>query len=268
MNKLEDFLKQLDLPNAKPGRISGDLDPEQILKFSVNPLVSIIFLTEEDDVYYNGISFSNVFEDSDDPFLGYNKELLKNIFKSEPDYNEVCDLADEIIAHYKELFSLKKLKGLELYQFEEVLLECLNLMGKNQIKLKHLPILVKLPQFYQSDQTFQNTIRNMNSFDVDKNNKEISDAETQIIYNLKCKITPLEVFKKYTKKEKKEIMYLHFITEDNELIQWRTGNNGFIKGLFSHNEFLNYSLNAFMEGTYEIHPLTGFVYFKAHHISI
>ena len=154
---------------------------------------------------------------------------------------------------------MKKIKGLDLSPYEENLSEFLKLSEHNQCKLKHLPLACKLPEFYQVD---------LNLLDLSDQLESINAKVDEEVQMYQIGITPLHVWKKQTKKEKKDITFLHFKTNDNTLVEYRVKKSDIIFELFNSKAFREITLDAQMYGTLRSHPLTGFTYFVADCIDI
>lgn len=250
--KLEDILNGLGVPNDP----SPQPDPEEVLQFKTNPLASIMLHTELHSTI-NERNYSGVFE-NDDEYLGYNSDLLKNDLCAEPEFAEICGLATEIIIYFRELLTMKRLKGTVFTPFEENLSEFLKLTENNQCKIKHLQLAVKLPEFHQVEQYFLEMSEQLDS--IEENSEDIVQMQT--------KLTPLHVWAKHTKKEKKERTFLHFKSEKNKLVEYQVQKSNIILELFNSLAFRNIELDVQIYGTLKTHPLSGFTYVVADQIDI
>lgn len=254
MSKLNDLLKQMGSEQIK---IPTEPNPEQILQFKTNPLAVIMLHTELQSTLEER-NYSEVFE-NDGEYLGYNSVMLKHNYCKEPEFTKSCELAQEIITYFREIITMKKIKGLDLSPYEENLSEFLKLSEHNQCKLKHLPLACKLPEFYQVDLDLLDLSEQLESIDAKV------DEETQMY---QIGITPLHIWQKHTKKEKKEITFLHFKTDNNTLVEYRVKKSDIIFELFNSKAFRKITLDAQMYGTLRSHPLSGFTYFVADQIDI
>ena len=253
MNKLEDILNGLGASKDLP----QEPDPEQILQFKTNPLAVIILHTELNSTIEER-NYSDVFE-NDGEYLGYNSIMLKHDYCQKPEFSFTCKVAQEIITYFREVITMKKIKGLDLSPYEENLSEFLKLSEHNQCKLKHLPLACKLPEFYQVD---------LDLLELSEQLESINAKVDEEVQMYQIGITPLHIWKKQTKKEKKEIIFLHFKTDDNTLVEYRVKKSDIIFELFRSKAFREITLDAQMYGTLRSHPLTGFAYFVADQIDI
>ena len=250
---LTDFLKKLDAEDSPVFP-----DPEKILKFKCTPLLAIMLQTELHSTLQER-DYRGVFIDDDNEQLTYNSQLLKHSF-SEPEFQEIHDQALDIIQYFREILTLKKLRGMELSSYEDNLSEFISLSERYSCKVKHLPLAVKLPEFYQVEQAFLNMTEELESFKcIDKTNE---------ILCIQSELTPLGVWFKSTKREKKEITYLHFKTQDNNLVEYKARKSDILSELFRSESFKECKLNAKLYGTTETHPLSGFTYFRPNKIEI
>jgi len=259
MNKrIEDILKNIKLPDEP--------DPEKIIKFESNPLAVIMLHTQLGSTLQE-LNYSEVFENDGD-YLGYNSLMLNHDYCNDPVYEigdadrwpfaQTCNLATEIITYFREVITIKKLKGLDLSSYEERLSEFLQLVRTNQCKIGHLPLACKLPEFYQVEQDFLEMTDNLQS--INENSDDIVQMQTEL--------TPLHVWRKHTKKEKKDHTFLHFKSENNRLVEYKVNKSDILFELFKSKAFREITLDAQMYGTLRSHPLSGFTYFVAGQIDI
>ena len=254
--RIEDMLKNIKLPNEP--------DTEEILKFESNPLAVIMLHTQLGSTLQE-LNYSEVFENDGD-YLGYNSEMLNHDYCNDPMYEigdenrwpfaETCNLATEIITYFREVITIKKLKGIDLSSYEERLSEFLQLVKTNQCKIGHLPLACKLPEFYQVEQNFLEMTDNLQSINEDD------------IVQMQMELTPLHVWKKHTKKEKKEHTFLHFKSDNDCLVEYKVSRSDILFELFNSKAFKQITLNAKLYGTLRSHPLSGFTYFNADQIDI
>lgn len=262
MSKLEDILNGLGASKDLP----QEPDPEQVLQFKTNPLAVIMLHTELQSTIEER-NYSDVFENDGD-YLGYNSEMLKHDYCNDPVYeigdinrypfSYICNLATEIITYFREVITLKKIKGIELSPYEKKLSEFLHLVKTNQCKINHLPLACKLPEFYQVEQDFLEMSDNLQS--IDENSDDIVQMQT--------KLTPLHVWKKHIKKEKKDCTFLHFKSENNRLVEYKVRKSDILFELFNSKAFKDITLNTQIYGTLRSHPLSGFTYLIAERIVI
>jgi hypothetical protein len=234
-------------------------DPEEVLTFKCNPLAIIMLYTELHSTLEER-DYQGVFNDEDDDFLGYNSSMLEYDLCKEEEFLETCALATDIIEYFREIITLKKLKGSVFSTYEENLSEFIKLCDNNQCKIKHLPIAVKLPQFFDVEQSFLSLTSGLDSYNF------LQDID-EILY-LQEELTPLAVWSKATKREKKEHTFLHFKTRNNNLVEYRVRKSSILSELFQSKDFLKCKLNVKLYGTTETHPLTGFTYFKSSRIEV
>lgn len=255
---LADILKDIDsgkTPTFEP------VDKDEILQFKTNPLASVILHTELASDLTNGYDYSEVFNDPDDIELGYNSSLLKGDLCGMPEFSDSCEWADEIISYYQDMISIKKIKGLDLVPFEEKIKEVLELLKKNQTRVSFLPILVKLPRFYESQKKFYTITKGLKSF-------EDIEEKAGTFFTWKGKVTPLHIFSKFTKKEQKQITYYHFVTQDSNLIEYSGTKDHFLEALFKNPQFLEMEFEMEIDFNPIEHPVYGFMYGRATNINI
>lgn len=255
-NSLTDLLKKGGASQTAPLSSPNEPNPEEVLQFKTNPLAVIMLHTELQSTIVEK-NYSDVFE-NDGEYLGYNSEMLKHDYCGKPQFKETCELAQEIIIYFREVLTLKKIKGIEISIFEDKLSEFLQLVKTNQCKIGHLSLACKLPEFYQVEQNFLEMTDNLQSID------ENSDDTVQ----MQTKLTPLHVWKKHTKKEKKDHTFLHFKSENNRLVEYKVSKSDILFELFNSKAFREISLEAQIYGTLRSHPLSGFTYFVADCIDI
>ena len=252
-SKLLDLLKNVGADDSAP--TFGEPNPEEVLQFKTSPLASIMLHTYLGSTLDN-LDYEQVFE-NDGEYLGYNSAILKDNLCDQPEFYDTCNRANEIVDYFSNLMAFKRIKGTELSKFEESLIEFINLSKSNQAKIGHIPLACKLPLFYESQQHFISTTKDMTSFDTD--DESIS---------LKTKLTPLQVFWKHTKIENKKYMFLHFKTEQNYLVEYRVDKSSMFDALFKSKQFKNISLDSKLIGRSLTHPITNFTYIIADDIAI
>ena len=258
MNRIEDLLKNVKLPNEP--------DLEEIVKFESNPLAVIMLHTQLGSTLHE-LNYSKVFENDGD-YLGYNSEMLNHDYCNDPVYEigdanrwpfaETCNLAKEIIIYFREVITIKKLKGIDLSSYEERLSEFLQLVKTNQCKIGHLPLACKLPEFYSVEQDFLEMTDNLQSINEDSDD----------IIQMQTELKPLHVWQKHTKKEKKDHTFLHFKSKSNFLVEYKVNKSDILFELFNSKAFKQITLNSKLYGTLRSHPLSGFTYFVADQIDI
>ena len=262
---LLDILKGIEpMPDMPEPRQPREPNPEEILQFKTNPL-AVIMLHIELESTLDVRNYSGVFEEDDDDYLGYNSTMLKHDYCQEPEFKKTCGRATEIIQYFRDVVVLKKIKGLETSSYEDGLTEFIQLCENNQCKIKHLPLAVKLPEFYTVEQNFLDMTKELDSFEGEVNDH---DDGNQYYPCIQCELTPLSVWFKGTKKEKKDHTFLHFKTQDNNLVEVKTGKSDILAELFKSQSFLNCQLNAKVHISKETHPISGFTYLKSHRIEI
>lgn len=255
-NSLRDLLRSGGASQTAPLSSPNEPNPEEVLQFKTNPLAVIMLHTELQSTIEER-NYSDVFE-NDGEYLGYNSEMLKHDYCKQPEFTNSCELAQEIITYFRELLTLKKIKGIEISIFEHKLSEFLQLVKTNQCKIDHLSLACKLPEFYQVEQNFLEMTDNLQS--INENSDDIVQMQT--------KLTPLHVWRKHTKKEKKDYTFLHFKSENNRLVEYKVNKSDILFELFKSKAFREITLDAKIYGTLRSHPLSGFTYFVAGQIDI
>lgn len=247
---LADLLK--DIENGKNPTFEP-IDKDEILQFNTNPLASVILHTELSSNLKDGYDYSEVFNDADDVHLPYNSMLLQDDLCKHEEFNETCEWADEILNYYQELIAVKRLKGMDLVPFEDCLVEILELIQENKTKVSFLPILVKLPRFYESQKKFAKIIKSLKSFEP------LEEKPGRFFY-WEGEIKPLSIYKKFIKSEKKKTTYYHFVTKHDNLLEYAGTKDLFLESLFKNSDFLNMKINVKVDFNPIEHPITGFIY--------
>ena len=255
-NSLADILRSGGASQTAPLSSPNEPNPEEVLQFKTNPLAVIMLHTELNSTIEER-NYSDVFE-NDGEYLGYNSIMLKHDYCQKPEFSFTCKKAQEIITYFRDVLTLKKIKGIEISLFEKKLSEFLQLVKTNQCKIDHLSLACKLPEFYEVEQDFLEMTKNLQS--IDENSDDIVQMQT--------KLTPLHVWKKHTKRERKEYQFLHFKSENNRLVEYKVSKSDILFELFNSKAFREISLDAQIYGTLRSHPLTGFTYFVADQIDI
>ena len=135
----------LDFIRSRPDHSA---QPPVMIDFKCHPLAVIIGLTELGSTT-EYTSYREVFGCDD-----FSKFDLTN----DPDLCHLIDEAHDIQNFYRHSLTFKCLAGGELTSYELALRDAITQMDDNQLRSDLLPVAVKLRQFYQEDQQFENIL--------------------------------------------------------------------------------------------------------------
>ena len=250
---LNSILNNMGADNSAPMEVHT-VNQEEILQFKCNPLAVVILHTELQSTL-DDRDYSDVFEDEGSVYLGYNSKMLTDNLSLEPEFESTFKLAEEIIQYFKDLLGMKILKGEMLGGFEDALQEFLKLSDNNQAKIKHLPMVVKLQEFYLAEQNL--LVRSEQLVSIESNKTDQDEITTSAV------LTPISVWDKFTKREKKDDTFLHFKTSKNQLVEYKARKSDILFELFKSEQFKQIELNVDLYGSLVTHPITGFTHLRA-----
>jgi len=120
---------------------------EELLHFKDNPLLVIMGHVELGSTIHER-NYSEVFDDVNDVEALYNPALVTTVMTA-TDFDELRSKAEEIIDFYKAYIVALKFRCTEFTPWQEKLLEALRQMSENTLQIKLLPLVAKLPVFYE-----------------------------------------------------------------------------------------------------------------------
>jgi len=162
----------------------------ETLMFSVNPMLAMYFKTIQGntDMKY-AINFTEVF---------YEDKLLKVNKQQTGRYKKYID---EVLKYFAEDIATQKLLGYSLSDWQTELGTFIKMCDNNTCKRKHLAMFVKLPFFYQEEQTF---------IDLSNRFESVEDSDAEIDYRqFRTELKPVTFIKRHSRFAKqKEYYYL------------------------------------------------------------
>jgi hypothetical protein len=142
MNDLLDFIR-----TKGPRTIAQEeQNKEEFINFNDNPLLVIMGFTELHSTV-NKKFYSGVFDDDNDKHALYNKEMCAAQMGSE--FDSLREKANEIIEFYKLYMVSLRFRFAEFTKWQESLLNALQQISENRLQIKLLPLVAKLPVFYE-----------------------------------------------------------------------------------------------------------------------